>query len=101
MTGGNVERVDPVQLKSNFANILSQPIIASNVLVKVKLHKGLQFRNELDQNLSQDKSLMVRDIGNVTESCEISFEYTLKKISDIARMEDIDLSKLKELPFQA
>lgn len=46
MTGGNVERVDPISLTSNFANILSQPIIASNVVCKVKLHKGLQFRNE-------------------------------------------------------
>lgn len=41
ITGGNVERVDPVQLTKNFASILSQPIIASNVQCKVKLHKGL------------------------------------------------------------
>jgi len=41
LTGGNVERVDPVSLTKNFANILSQPIIASNVVAKVKLHKGL------------------------------------------------------------
>jgi hypothetical protein len=100
MTGGNVERVDPVQLTSNFANILSQPIIASNVVTKVKLHKGLQFRNELDANLSADKSLMVRDIGNVTESDEITFEYTLKPITQLARMEDLDLTKLNEFPFQ-
>jgi hypothetical protein len=46
-TGGNVERVDPVTLTENFAGILSKPIIASNVVTKVKLHKGLQFRNEL------------------------------------------------------
>jgi len=46
LTGGNVERVDPVSLTKNFSNILSQPIIASNVTAKVKLHKGLQFRNE-------------------------------------------------------
>jgi len=31
VTGGEVERVNPVELTSNFANILSQPIIASNV----------------------------------------------------------------------
>lgn len=41
LTGGNVERVDPVSLTTNFANILSEPIIASNVVAKVKLHKGL------------------------------------------------------------
>lgn len=44
---------------------------------------------------------MVREVGNVTEDTELTFEYTLKKISDIARMEDIDLSKMKEFPFQA
>lgn len=41
MTGGDVERVDPVDLTKNFSNILSQPVIASNVIAKVKLHKGL------------------------------------------------------------
>ena len=45
LTGGEVERVDPVSLTKNFANILSKPIIASNVVAKVLLHKGLQFRN--------------------------------------------------------
>ena len=41
LTGGNVERVDPASLTKNFANILADPIIASNVVAKVKLHKGL------------------------------------------------------------
>lgn len=99
LTGGNVERVDPVQLTSNFANILSEPIIASQVITRVKLHKGLQFRNEADANLSEDKTLLVKDLGNVTESSEITFEYTLKNISDIAKMQDIDLSKMKDFPF--
>lgn len=38
MTGGDVERVDPISLKDDFANILAVPIIASNVVAKVKLH---------------------------------------------------------------
>lgn len=46
VTGGNVERVSPIQLTQNFSNILSIPVIASKVQVKVKLHKGLEFRNE-------------------------------------------------------
>ena len=54
LTGGEVERVDPIDLTKNFASILSQPIIASNVVCKVKLHKGLQFRNENPINLSED-----------------------------------------------
>lgn len=54
LTGGNVERVDPVKLTQNFANILAQPIIASQVVAKVKLHKGLCFRNEMFSSLSED-----------------------------------------------
>ena len=99
MTGGEIERVDPVSLTKNFSNILSNPIIASNVIAKVKLHKGLQFRNEDDLNLSADKSLLVRDVGNVTNSCEITFEYTLKSISDLLKMEDLDLTQVKSFPF--
>ena len=99
LTGGNVERVDPASLTKNFANILADPIIASNVVTKVKLHKGLQFRNEVDQNLSEDRSLLVKDIGNVTNACEITFEYTLKTINELIKMEDIDLSTMKSFPF--
>ena len=78
LTGGNIDRVDPVSLTKTFANSLAAPIIATNVVTKVKLHKGLMFRNELDQVLSEDKTMMVKDIGNVTEDYEITFEYTLK-----------------------
>ena len=100
LTGGNVERVDPVSLTKNFANILSAPIIASNVVTKVKLHKGLQFRNEVEQDLSEDRTLLVKDNGNVTADCEMTFEYTLKAINELVKMEDIDLTKMKSFPFQ-
>jgi len=99
LTGGNVERVDPVSLTKNFANILSEPIIASNVIAKIKLHKGLQFRNEMQEHLSEDMSLLVRDIGNVTAQTEITFEYTLKKVAELLKMEDLDLTQMKHFPF--
>jgi len=41
-----------VDLTKNFANMLSKPVIATNVMVKIKLHKGLQFRNEEENSLS-------------------------------------------------
>jgi len=100
VTGGEVERVNPVELTSNFANILSQPIIASNVQCKIKLHKGLTFRNEDPDRLSEDLSLMIREIGNVTVDTEITFEYTMKKISELAKMQDLDLNQIKHFPFQ-
>jgi hypothetical protein len=65
----------------------------------VKLHKGLQFRNENIENLSEDKSLLTRDLGNVTLDTEITFEYTLQKISVLAKMEDVDLVNMKYFPF--
>lgn len=43
---------------------------------------------------------MTREIGNVTVDTEITFEYTMKKISELVKMEDLDLTKIKELPFQ-
>lgn len=92
ITGGAVERVDPLMLTQNFSNILSLPVIATNVTAKVKLHKGLEFRNENQASLSEDKSLMVRELGNVTEETEITFEYRLKNIKDLVKMEDLDLT---------
>jgi hypothetical protein len=68
---------------------------------KVKLHKGLEFRGEDPINLSEDKTLMVRDLGNVTEETEITFEYRLKSIKDLVKMEDLDLTKMQFFPFQA
>jgi hypothetical protein len=44
---------------------------------------------------------MVRDLGNVTEETEITFEYRLKSIKDLVKMEDLDLTKMQFFPFQA
>ena len=99
LTGGMVERVNPTTLTKNFANMLAKPVIASNVITKVKLHKGLMFRNELPQNLSEDKTLLVRDFGNVTEDSIFTFEYTMKTIAELVEMEDLDLTQIKVFPF--
>ncbi|CDW73759.1 type a von willebrand factor domain-containing protein [Stylonychia lemnae] len=100
-TGGDVQRVKPQDLIENIQNILSLPTLATNVQVKVKIHKGLQYRNEDPQNLSADKTILLRDLGNVNEGTEITFEYKLKNIKKLLEMEDIDLEKLKHFPFQA
>ena len=101
LTGGMVERVNPTTLTKNFANMLSKPVIASNVVTKVKLHKGLMFRNELPQNMSEDCTLLVRDFGNVTEDSIFTFEYTIKTIAQLIEMDDLDLTKVTQFPFQA
>ena len=45
-------------------------------------------------------SLLVKDLGNVTEDTEVTIEYTLKKISQLLEMEDLDLTEIKSFPFQ-
>lgn len=76
------------------------PVIATNVTVKVKLHAGMEFRNEAVENLSENNTLLTRAMGNVTEESEITFEYRMKDAEVLAYMESIDLLTLKEIPFQ-
>jgi hypothetical protein len=101
VTGGNVERVNPTTLTKDFANMLAMPVIATNVVTKVKIHKGLRFRKEDENALSEDKTLLVRELGNVTEDHEFTFEYGLKPMNELLEMEDLDLTQIKEFPFQA
>ena len=61
--------------------MLSQKAIATKVEAKVKLHKGLQFRNELEADLSQEKTILTRRFGNVTTESMFTFEYGMKPIS--------------------
>jgi len=65
------------------------------------LHKGVEFRNEEESLLSSDKTVLTKDIGNVTRDTEVSFEYKMKTLKEILAMEDVDLEKLKKLPVQA
>lgn len=99
LTGGNIERVDPVNLTQNFASMLSKPVIATNVVCKIKLHKGLQFRNELVEYLSHNNTQLTKDMGSVTEDNVFTFEYTIKSIEELLLLEDVDMTQIKELPF--
>lgn len=51
--------------------------------------------------MSEDKTILVRELGNVTLGNEFTFEYTLKTIAELIEMEDLDLTEIKALPFQA
>jgi hypothetical protein len=45
-TLGSVTRVDPTSLGNDFAALLANPVLATNVTVTFLMHEGLQFRNE-------------------------------------------------------
>ncbi len=69
--------------------------------LKVKLHKGLEFRNQNVLNLSEDKTIMARELGSVNEETEVTFEYRMKSVKKLLSMADLDMTKLTSLPFQA
>ena len=99
LTGGAVERVNPTNLSSITADLMRLPVIATNVECKVLIHKGLRFRNELDKDVSADKTTLIKKFGNVTSESVFTFEYGLKPISELLKMEDIDISEIKSFPF--
>ncbi|CAI2386334.1 unnamed protein product [Moneuplotes crassus] len=99
-TNGNVDIIEPDELKNNFANMMKQEVIATRVVVKVKLHKALEFRNEDEKDLSNEKTILTRDVGNVTEDSEITFEYRVKDQKDLEKLDNFDISKIDQIPFQ-
>lgn len=99
LTGGDVQQVEPKDLINNFSNILQYQTIATNVQLKVKLHKGLEFRNQEALNLSEDKTILARELGNVNEETEVTFEYRMKKVKELLKMADLDMTKITSLPF--
>ena len=100
-TGGEIIRVKPTEILSQFSNLLTNQVVASNVKVKVKLHKLMQFRND-DENLLQDNgSTLVKELGNVTKETELYVEYSFRPSEEIARFQDVDVDSLKFVSFQS
>ena len=45
-TGGVIERCPAAKINETLDEVLSLNVVASNVIIKIKLHKYLKFRNE-------------------------------------------------------
>ncbi|PRP83129.1 hypothetical protein PROFUN_09808 [Planoprotostelium fungivorum] len=90
-TGGSLERVDPLRISKNFGSIMMNPILATGAMASIVLHKGLTFKAMTEDD---DRSFLVRDIGNITQDTECTFSYGF-------RPKDVfDFSGVKEIPFQ-
>eukprot|EP00002_Diphylleia_rotans_P033061 TRINITY_DN69_c0_g1_i12.p1 TRINITY_DN69_c0_g1~~TRINITY_DN69_c0_g1_i12.p1 ORF type:complete len:615 (+),score=159.53 TRINITY_DN69_c0_g1_i12:58-1902(+) len=89
ITGGYVNIVNPLNITTDFANILSDPLVATNVSIKLILHHGLRFEDEE----GAAGSLLEKSIGNVTRSTEFTFNYSVDK-------DNAELKEQKQLPFQ-
>ena len=79
-------------MTQNFAGVLSIPIVATKVQAKVKIHKGLQYRNELAKDVSKDRTTLSKRFGNVAAGTVFTFEFGLKPISELVEMEDLDMT---------
>lgn len=52
LTNGTVTRVKPEEISNDFANILKDELVGTQVEFIVKLHRALKFRNEDDPTLT-------------------------------------------------
>eukprot|EP00475_Leptophrys_vorax_P037326 TRINITY_DN6417_c0_g1_i1.p1 TRINITY_DN6417_c0_g1~~TRINITY_DN6417_c0_g1_i1.p1 ORF type:complete len:723 (-),score=215.14 TRINITY_DN6417_c0_g1_i1:50-2218(-) len=95
LTGGSVERVNPLDLAKNLQGILSNEVLATSVSATMILHHGLEFRNLLDgEHAQKGFNAITKDIGNVFQDTEVFFEYQTRK-KEMAKFKH-----LSSLPFQ-
>lgn len=99
-TNGEILRVQPENISVEFANILSENVIATHVNLSVQIHKALHFRDEDPNDLSFNNSKLNKKIGNATSTSSIMFGFSIKSATEL-RLENIDKSNLKEVPIQA
>jgi hypothetical protein len=100
-TGGEIIRVKPTEILNEFSNLLTTEVFATDVSIKVKLHKLMQFRGENSTFIKDNGSTLTKSIGNATDDTELYVEYCMKKSEEIAKFEDVDIEKLETVPFQS
>lgn len=100
LSGGQIEQVNPNELGDDMSLMLQRNTIATKVEATVLLHKGLQFRNELEKDLSRENTQLTRRFGNVSAETMFTFEYGMKPISQLLAMEDVDMQTQTHFPFQ-
>jgi len=100
LTSGSLTRVDPNEITNQFANIMKQEVVATQVEVKLRLHRAMKFRNESEENLKERASLYEKNVGNVTAKTELTFEYEIRPDEELVEFK-INSAKLESVPFQA
>ena len=63
--------------------------------------RAFEFRYEELKVCSQIINSIKRGIGNVYEDTEISFEYKVKELSELNKLDEFDINNLEQVPFQA
>lgn len=98
-TGGNIVKINPRDLSSDFSEFLAEEVMAFSATVAVKLHRSMKFVLTNPSEKGPDPTVLVRRLGNVTPALVFTFEYSTKSDEEL-RAEKINLAKLKVIPFQ-
>nr|XP_054774734.1 uncharacterized protein LOC129282903 [Lytechinus pictus] len=75
-TRGQVSIVKANDLNQQFADILADPVLATNVSARMVLHKGLFFR---DSENDSSQSQATHNVGLVTADSETTFEFGVRR----------------------
>ena len=54
--------------------------MGTKVQLQVRLHKALEFKNEDEENLGEEGTLFIKEVGNATIKSRVAFEYQLKSL---------------------
>jgi small GTP-binding protein len=93
-SSGTIERMNATELlNESFGAIASKPIVAHGVMAMVVLHRGLQFKGEMDDE-AENRNWLVKDLGTVTRDAQCTFRYAFRPV------DQIDLSGVSSVPFQ-
>mmetsp|Transcript_14797 Transcript_14797/g.16430 ORF Transcript_14797/g.16430 Transcript_14797/m.16430 type:complete len:851 (-) Transcript_14797:59-2611(-) len=101
-SSGNITIVKPLELQRKMREIIDNPIIATNVSIKVNLHSWLCFKR-----YGKDTKKIVKEVqmGNITQSSDVSFNFSpstkgrSKASSKLERGKDFVKGEF-EIPFQ-
>ncbi|CAD8129179.1 unnamed protein product [Paramecium sonneborni] len=89
-------RVKPPDIEKDFANILKDELIETQVQLFINLHRALKFKGVDDPNFGNK---IKREIGNATITTTQIFEYQVKNDQELQK-EQIHIKDLKSVPFQ-
>eukprot|EP00479_Gromia_sphaerica_P005090 TRINITY_DN1609_c1_g1_i1.p1 TRINITY_DN1609_c1_g1~~TRINITY_DN1609_c1_g1_i1.p1 ORF type:complete len:100 (-),score=24.26 TRINITY_DN1609_c1_g1_i1:150-449(-) len=56
LTNGSVDQIDPLELMNNFAGILANPVVATNVNATMSVHRGLRLRRDEEEPLDDEEA---------------------------------------------
>ena len=100
-SGGEIIRVNPVNIVDSFNDFLDNELIASEVEIKINLNKSMTFRDEDEKDTTNEGSSIIRKIGNVLKETEDYYEFKFKEAKKLVEMDEINFDTLKNLVFQS